>query len=210
MTEESCWRPGTAVALRDIWHGTVFLAKPVTVVRDTSDLVALHLAVGSRWKRARTPGGEPMRVPCGAWEPADAVWHGGDALYLIRPGDRYAVMAFWTERPRAFRGWYINLQEPLRRTPIGFDTMDQLLDIVAPPDRSTWSWKDEDELEEARARDLFSDAECRAIRAEGERAAARMVAGAPPFRDGWEDWRPDPTWTVPTLPVGWDTVPTPS
>jgi hypothetical protein len=25
-----------------------------------------------------------------------------------------------------------------------------------------------------------------------------------PFREGWEEWRPDPSWTVPVLPVDWD------
>jgi predicted RNA-binding protein associated with RNAse of E/G family len=205
---EDRWPPGAHVVLRDVWRGRVFLAKPVTVVCDTPDLVALHLAVGTRWKRAQTLDGAPLRLPVAGWQACDAVWVGGDALYLIQPGAAHAVMAFWTEAPRTFRGWYLNLQEPLRRTPLGFDTMDQLLDVVVQPDRTAWAWKDEDELEAARRCGLLSDDACRAIRTEGQRAIAHMQAGAPPFCDGWETWQPDPTWPVPTLPVGWDADPT--
>lgn len=25
-----------------------------------------------------------------------------------------------------------------------------------------------------------------------------------PFSGGWEDWRPDPAWTIPALPEDWD------
>ena len=46
----------------------------------------------------------------------------------------------------------MNLEEPLKRTAIGFDYLDQLLDIEIAVDLSSWKWKDEDELEEAVAR----------------------------------------------------------
>ena len=41
------------------------------------------------------------------------------------------------------------------------------------------------------------------IRAEGERATRAIEAWAPPFGDGWEDWRADPAWLVPELPEDW-------
>ena len=43
-------------------------------------------------------------------------------------------------------GWYVNFQEPYRRTERGIETMDLALDIIAEPDRSSWRWKDEDEF----------------------------------------------------------------
>jgi hypothetical protein len=39
--------------------------------------------------------------------------------------------------------WYVNFQRPMRRTAIGFDTFDLLLDLVIAPDLSRWDWKDE-------------------------------------------------------------------
>ena len=29
----------------------------------------------------------------------------------------------------------------------------------------------------------------------------------PPFSDGWQHWRPDPAWSVPSLPDDWDRTP---
>ena len=39
---------------------------------------------------------------------------------------------FWHGPERAFHGWYLNLQEPFRRTPQGYDTQDLELDIWVP------------------------------------------------------------------------------
>jgi hypothetical protein len=38
------------------------------------------------------------------------------------------------------------------------------------------------------------------------RAEAARVLEEWPFPTGWEDWRPDPYWPIPQLPVGWDRV----
>jgi predicted RNA-binding protein associated with RNAse of E/G family len=92
----------------------------------------------------------------------------------------------------------VNLQEPLRRTPIGFDTADQLLDLVRSP-RGEWRWKDEHELVDAVARGYIGADEAATIRAEGERVIANDG-----FPTGWEDFEPDPTWQVPRLPSGWN------
>ena len=100
--------------------------------------------------------------------------------------------------------WYINLEEPFRRTRFVFDYLDQLLDIIVSPDRTTWQWKDEDEFQEAQDRGLFSPEQARAIRAEGERVVQLLQANKPPFNSGWEQWRPDSAWSLPTLPEGWD------
>ena len=40
-----------------------------------------------------------------------------------------------------FLGWYVNLEEPFRRTPLGFDVRDLQLDILVDPERK-WRWKD--------------------------------------------------------------------
>ena len=42
------------------------------------------------------------------------------------------------------------------------------------------------------------------VRREGERIIAEVEARTWPFNAGFESWRPDPAWTVPALPDGWD------
>ena len=106
----------------------------------------------------------------------------------------------WDGKGCEFAGWYVNLQEPLRRSPLGFETDDLVLDIRIQPDRS-WAWKDEDELEEAVRLGRFTEDEAQAIRAEGERVLEER-----PWPTGWEDWRPGPGWPLPRLPEGWDVV----
>ncbi|MGH2658205.1 MAG: DUF402 domain-containing protein, partial [Actinomycetota bacterium] len=101
------------------------------------------------------------------------------------------------------RHWYVNLQDPLRRTAMGFDTVDHVLDAIVEQDGS-WRWKDEDELEESVRRGIFSPGETMAFRAEGERAVHRLRNREPPFDRDWTTWRPDPSWPIAELPPGWD------
>jgi predicted RNA-binding protein associated with RNAse of E/G family len=92
----------------------------------------------------------------------------------------------------------VNLQRPFRRTELGFETMDLVLDLIVDPDGS-WRWKDEDELATWVARGVFEPELAERIRAEGESVLARA-----PWPTGWEKWRPDPAWELPELPDGWD------
>jgi predicted RNA-binding protein associated with RNAse of E/G family len=104
------------------------------------------------------------------------------------------------------RGWYVNLQTPLARTQVGWDTVDHALDVLVTLDRSSWTWKDEDELAEAIGLGLFTEDDAASFRYWGERAIEHLVLHQPPFDEEWVDWRPDPTWPVPELPPGWDVV----
>jgi hypothetical protein len=192
--------------LRGVWRQKLWWAAPVTVVRDDPDLIALY------W-----PAGTPEKLPLERVTPqqllsaeqvdlADRQWVDTDVLMLATPGAAHAVYAMWEQGHTGFKCWYIDLQEPLRRTRLGFDTMDHLLDIVVSPDRSEWRWKDEDEFREAVAIGVLSPEEALAIRAEGERAIRLSQEGAPPFCDGWERWSPPADWGIPELPSEWDTV----
>ena len=71
-------------------------------------------------------------------------------------------------------------------------------------DRSSWAWKDEDELAEGVALGLFSEADASWLHHWGERAVEHLVLRQPPFDVDWEDWQPDPSWPTPELPPGWD------
>jgi predicted RNA-binding protein associated with RNAse of E/G family len=115
------------------------------------------------------------------------------------------VLVFWLEEHSVHRDWYINLEDPLRRTFIGFDYMDQLLDIIVQPDLTGWFWKDEDEFQEAQESGLISPEKAGEMRADGERVVRMILSGKSIF-NGWEHWKPDPAWKIPALPEGWDKV----
>jgi hypothetical protein len=95
------------------------------------------------------------------------------------------------------------LQEPFRRTALGFETMDLVLDVLIDVDR-TWRWKDEDELETFVSRRIFSEALAARIRDEGLRVARRAERNEPPFDEPWPEWHSDPFWSPLCLPDAWD------
>jgi predicted RNA-binding protein associated with RNAse of E/G family len=110
---------------------------------------------------------------------------------------------FWFGDQREFRGWYVNLAEPIRRTERGFDTQDHELDVWIRPDGS-WEWKDDELLDDWVARGRLSDEEVAEIRAEGARVVADVEAGRQWWSDEWSKGSPDPSWTGVELPPGWD------
>jgi hypothetical protein len=112
---------------------------------------------------------------------------------LQRPGDAYAIWLFWHGPDREFRGWYVNLQEPFRRTAVGYDTQDLELDIWLPLDAS-WEWKDDELLEQRVQEGRFTAAQVAAIRAEGARIAADLDDGRRWWSGDWASWTPDPGW----------------
>lgn len=129
-------------------------------------------------------------------------WHTNQALVLMRPDDGYSPYGFWNS-DGDFVCWYINLQLPLTRTDIGFDTMDAVLDLVVAPDLKSWQWKDEHELERVVELGLASKELATQIRSNGESVIALLERGEAWWAD-WKDWAPDPEWPVPELPEGWD------
>jgi hypothetical protein len=184
---------------RSVYRGRVRWALPHVLVEETPELAVLYVPPGAVGRKPRRPLLEdPTQLRTVRWDHVDHVWTGSHALRLLEPGAAHGLYLFWAERDWAFQGWYVNLQAPFRRTAISFDGRDHALDIVVEPDGS-WRWKDEDHLELAVAVGAFTPEEAAEIRAEGER-----VVAAWPFPTGWEDWRPDPGWPVPSLPPGWD------
>jgi hypothetical protein len=53
------------------------------------------------------------------------LWQGHGALELVLPGAAHAWVAIWSGPERRLDHWYVNFQEPLRRTAIGYDTLEQ-------------------------------------------------------------------------------------
>ena len=129
------------------------------------------------------------------WGVAERPWHGDGVLIVGRPGRAHSIWLFWESW--RFAGWYVNLEDVWRPWRLGFDTEDHALDIWVEPDGS-WRWKDEDELEAGVDLGFFSPAQAAAIRSEGERVIAEW-----PFPTGWETWRAEPTWPIPSRPADW-------
>ena len=194
------WSSGDGVLLRFIRFGQVRMAVPHILVQDEPDLVVTYLPVGTPAKMP-VQAGRPIRGQADRdWELRDHVWDSVRELRLTRPRDRHSIEVLWDAASDDFRGWYVNVEEPLARSPLGFDTDDLALDIRIEPDGS-WAWKDEDELEALVEAGRFTRAQADEIRAEGERVLDEW-----PFPTGWEGWRPDPAWAIPRLPEGWDVV----
>jgi predicted RNA-binding protein associated with RNAse of E/G family len=127
-------------------------------------------------------------------------WHTNRVVWPTFFGATHSIGHFWDDTGGVFRGYYINLQEPLRRSVIGFDSIDHVLEIVVELG-GAWRWKDEDELAEAIQFGIFSQLEAATIRAEGERAIASLPKHLP---TRWEDWKPEPAWPLLTLPANVD------
>ncbi len=204
------WQPGDHVLLRYRRNLPADVIAPVTVVADTASRVALYTAAGSPLKLRVMADGSPMgrATPFAVRERmpvvlGDAEWHSTNVLWLSEPGRASSIGLFWSADDRRFLGYYGNLQAPLRRMRHGFDTADYLLDVAIKPDLS-WCWKDEDEFEIAQYLGIFTEEEASAIRAEGERIIADVEARRSPFDGGYDEWRPEPSWTVPTMPDDWD------
>lgn len=197
-------REGDPILFREVHRGRLWTARPATVAAVRDDLIALYLAPGTVFKvPADTTHGNVLDRLHHGWQLRDHVWRLGRTLHLLRPGVAHAIHLWWLPPDWRFGGWYINLQEPIRPTPLGFDSMDHFLDVVIDPDRS-WRWKDEEELAIAVGLGLLTSQHARVIRAEGERVIRQLEARHPPFCDGWERWQPNPGWPIPELPAGWD------
>jgi predicted RNA-binding protein associated with RNAse of E/G family len=194
------------VVLRETWRGKIWAARPVIVVKDEPPERMFYVPPGGVMKAPVSPDGRPLRLPVGEWRLEDRPG-GRHVLSFAWPEVAHAVLASWLAETGEFTGWYVNLQDPLRRSAVGFDTTDHVLDVLVLPDRSSWRWKDEDEMEEAVRRGLFDAKAVERFRQEGARAADRLVRGDPPFDLPWESWRPDPGWSSPVLPADWAAAP---
>jgi hypothetical protein len=192
--------PGDVVALRYITRAEsmVGMTWPARVVCDEDDLVALWIPEGTEYRAWHRPPGEPRRLVPARWR--------RETLRLMFPGAAHSVWCSWEGPTRAFRMYYVNFEEPFRRTTVGFDTNDHTLDIVVWPD-FRWEWKDRDEFEALVEQGVFSPEFAQSVLAESERVIATIEQRAGPFADGWPGWTPPADWTVPELPAGWDAVP---
>lgn len=191
-------RPGDPALLRYVWRDWVAQAWPVTVVEDTDERTAMFVRAGTpiRWI---VDDIDPAGV-----ETEDRVWVDTNALLTVQRDRWSSIWPMWWAASGDFLCWYVNLQTPLERTALGWDTVDLELDVVVWPDRRC-EWKDEEAFARKVERGLFTPEQADAARREGERVIADAGAERYPFDRDWSSWRPEPSWPVDlALPDGWD------
>ena len=193
---------GDAALYRMLRDGAVMKALPMRVISDSPERSVLYLAPDTRFRSARTAAGEKVR-DLSHWVSTDLLWRGGSLIRLTEPGAWHCVDVEFGAAGE-FTGWYVNFQEPVRRSGARLDSTDLVLDLVVGTDRS-WQLKDEDDFRQAvTAGHLSSETEAR-VREEADRIADVLAAGGPPFCDSpWLSWQPPADWAVPPLPADWD------
>jgi hypothetical protein len=196
------WAYGDVIVHREIAWGRPWIGIPERVVVDTPELLVTYIPTGAPF--GYTPGPWPTETGLHPWQPR-AAWEGHGTLVVQRPGDAYSVWHFWSGDVREFSCWYLNLQAPLRRTSIGYDTQDHELDVVVFPD-GQWLFKDDEKMEQRIREGRYSADEVVAIRALGDRITAMLDADEAWWSPEFTMWTPDPSWGVPALPSGWEHV----
>lgn len=211
--DRALFRPGSTAVRRDVYGGRVWSATPKRVIADGGDSLVLARWPGVRlmgpgsWVAAQrgTADGSRFRavdeLARGRWDLAPWTWQGATVL-TISGASRYFSVELFFDGDHGLRCWYVNFERPYRRTGIGIDTFDLLLDLVVSPD-GAMTWKDEDEYRHARRLGVVGDAEHAQVEHAREHAVELAKRGTGPFADAWRGFRPDPAWPLPRLPRTW-------
>ncbi len=184
----------------------VFWAYPTIVIQDTAELIALYMPAGVLGKDTDHKPTPKELLSAEKINIADCQWERTDVLFLIIPGESFSTYAMWKTGTNNLNCWYVNLQEPIKRTRIGFDTMDNMLDVVISPDMNEWKWKDDDEFAEAQKVGFYSSEKAHEIWAEGERAVKLVTSERRLMYEKWAAWQANPEWSLPKLSPLWDKV----
>lgn len=215
MTElrpESPWQPGTQILQQDLWGKRLVTSRPVTVVKDTPEYLALYTHPNAPFRsntindRYSMPVSQRIDIYMEMLDPCveqleERVSGDYHVLTLTPPDSWHSVWLFWTADWKLER-WYVNLQAPIRRMSRCILVQDYALDIAVNPDMS-WLWKDEDEFEELIDRGFFTEYQISSIQTEADRMIQTIENKGSPFSDRWENWRPDTNWPIPKVPEDW-------
>jgi hypothetical protein len=183
---------------------------PHIVLSDTDERVAVYMPEGTpRWRwNVEEQRFRASRLSVGA------------SVRLFFPGKRYEVTMFydpgsglgrapWVQeffgeaQPQGcFYGWKVDISSPFARTRVGFDMIDEVLDIVVRPNR-TYYWRDEDELSQLVQAGFYSEAEAERLCEAGREVIELVEQREPPFDDDWTQWVPPLDLVMTEAPEGW-------
>lgn len=205
MNQKSFWSAGENATLRGV-GSRVFWAFPTMVVKDEPDLIVLYMPAGVLGRNVtHKPTTKELFAPTEI-QVVECTWQRTDVLMLIVPDEAFSTYIMWETGTKNLDCWYVNLQEPIRRTSIGFDTMDNTLDVVISPDMSAWKWKDDDEFAEAQKVGFYSSEKAREIWTAGEKAVRLITSERRSLYEEWEKWQANPKWEIPKLSPLWDKI----
>lgn len=200
------WGHGDVIALRYVsTDQRIEMCWPSRVVTDSEELLVLFICAGSQYAAGpKRSAVEKCQIRRDFLPPDHYEWR-KDTLRILLPGRCHSVWLFWEGKAadRRFEKYFINMEEPFRRTATGIDTQDHTLDIVVNPDLQ-WAWRDEKELDEHVRHGFYTHDLAKAIRTEGERAIGEITNGTHPCLNDWDRWLPDPDWQTPALPADWE------
>lgn len=200
---------GTPVVWRSRPDGEVGFVFACRVLADDHDVIAVVQATGAQMSRRVGQRGGPRgrSLLTGTWDGArvESVWDGPPAVRVHPIGRSYSVIRSWLEPAQCFRGWYVNLEQPWVRTSIGFDSRDDVLDVLVSDDLGECSLKDEDEMAFAVSIGTMTQDEARDVRATATDVVADIVNRRWPFDDrAWHAFRPRADNEPLLFPTGWD------
>jgi hypothetical protein len=186
------FRPGERIVIREVLNDKVWTVRPVTVQEDSDTQIVTWLAPGTS---IDYPVGVKHGRTCismwlsGEWDLYPKEFHPPGVLRIAPCDAPYEVFAPMIDG--GVQWWYVNFQRPLRRTTLGFDTMDEMLDLVVSPDCREWQRKDADEMEVAVDMGFLSRSDAQRIERNCHAVEKSLARGDVPWDRTWATWRPD-------------------
>ena len=208
---KSVWKPGDIISWRGIYRNKVWHAQTVIIVKDTPEEIVIALLPGAE---CVAPGGylngkdsnkRRWNFKNKDWESQDYLWRTNRLLILLEPEKYYSTMYFWDDDSNEFLCYYINFQLPFQRSHCGIDTLDLDLDLIINPDFS-YEWKDEDDYQKAIDNGVITPEWTREIEMAKEEVLDKLEKRQYPYDGSWLNWKIDPSWLPPKLPVNWDKI----
>jgi hypothetical protein len=204
----SKWEYGEPITWRNVGRAVEY-AFPAIVVADDDDLVVLyqpHATIAKRMKgdRGSVSGqGTSSQLAPASWdgEYEDYVYSGPNVLRAYRQGDGFSIIRSVSNDLTSVSGWYINIELPWRRTAIGFDSRDLVLDLRRRDER--WIWEDEDELEWAVEHGTISEKEENFARSSAKLALEAAESNSGAFGIQWASYLPEHDWPLPAICSDW-------
>ncbi|MCC7117712.1 MAG: DUF402 domain-containing protein [Anaerolineales bacterium] len=205
------WQAGDHALYQGVYQNQVWFAQSVVVVKDSAEETALAVTPGAECAAPR--GYVNSRESWDRWGDYQAnrrdmqtyFWHTNRFLILLYPEKYYSLNLIWNQAKDQFVCYYVNFQLPYQRAPFAFQTLDLEIDLVIEPDFN-WHWKDEEDYNTGVALNIITADWAKEIETAKREIFDKLKKRAYPFDDSWRDWRPNPTWSNPKLPLHWDKV----
>ena len=213
MVNPNLWNEGDNVLLRGVYNGRPTYVQSVRVIKDTPEETALLIWPGAE---CAAPSGYIHHGHDSHWDRwtetltntlqlEKYLWYTNRFLILLEPEKFYSTIHIWEAASNKFVCYYINFQLPFRRTLLGFDTLDLDLDIVIQASFE-WEWKDVDEYHNGIRAGGIQSEWVREIEHAKKEVFTRLEERQYPLNSSWFNWRPNPNWDAPYLPVNWEVV----